>query len=235
MISLSIWILLYIMIGGVVLYYSNYQPFPEIGGKYGWLLISFGVVFWISSTAPRETMEEIPALISTFLGGLGVIFGVRHMVITKHDVILAPFSGVLFCIGSIDLLTKNWISATSTEQIISFIIASLVIILEIYLAFRGLVVGIPGISWSKSGLRQINRGLIYGDNGAIAHFEKSWDMNDPWLNAMSHAVLILIYDKIGNKAEKERHLIELEKGGGWNAVDTSWTDAIKKSLTDISL
>mgnify|MGYP000951185984 CR=1 FL=1 len=62
-----------------------------------------------------------------------------------------------------------------------------------------------------------------------------WDMNDPWLNAMSHAVLILIYDKIGNKAEKERHLIELEKGGGWNAVDTSWTDAIKKSLTDISL
>lgn len=235
MISLDFWIFFYIMIGLIILYYSNYQPFPEIGGKYGWLVISFGVIFWISSTAPRETMSEVPALFSTFLGGTGVIFGVRHMVITKHDVILAPFSGVLFCLGSIDLLTKDWAYTTSSEQIISFMIATLIVALEIYLAFRGLVVGVPGISWSKSGLRQINRGLIYGDNGAISHFEKSWDMNDPWLNAMSHAVLVLIYKKIGNKEEGERHLLELEKEGGWEVVDKSWIDAIEKSLAGISV
>ncbi len=235
MISLPFWIFFYISIGIVILYYSNYQPFPEIGGKYGWLVISFGVIFWISSTAPRETMDEIPAMFSAFFGGIGVIFGVRHMVITKHDVILAPFSGVLFCIGSIDLLTSNWATSSPIEQITSFIIASLIITLEIYLAFRGLVVGVPGISWSKSGLRQINRGLIYGENGAIAHFEKSWDMNDPWLSAMSHAVLVLIYGKIGNKDKESHHLLELEKEGGWAAVDESWIEAIKVSLNNINV
>jgi hypothetical protein len=157
------------------------------------------------------------------------------MVITKQDVILAPFGGLLLCIGAIDLLTVEWVNSSTNEQILSFIMASIIVMLEIYLAFRGLVVGVPGISWSKSGLRQIKRGLIYGKNGAIEHFKKSWDMNDPWLNTMSHAALFLIYEKIGNKEKSSEHLLELEKGGGWSALDESWTEIIKKSLHEISL
>jgi len=233
MFSLNFWIVLYFLIGLTMLYYSKYQPFPEISGNYSWLVIFVGIVFWIASTAPRETMEEVPALFSTFVGGIGVIFGVRHMAITNQDVILAPFGGVLFCVGAMDLLTLDWINTTTTEQITSFGAASIIVILEIYLAFRGLVVGIPGISWSKSGLRQIKRGLIYGDNGAISHFEKSWDMNDPWLNAMSHAALVLIYKKNGNKEEEDKHLLELEKEGGWEAIDSSWIEAVEDSMSKI--
>ena len=150
-------------------------------------------------------------------------------------VFLAPFGGLLLCIGAIDLLTVDWVNSTMNEQIMSFIIASIIVMLEIYLAFRGLVVGVPGISWSKSGLRQIKRGLIYGKNGAIEHFKKSWDMNDPWLNTMSHAALFLIYEKIGDDKKGSEHLLELEKNGGWSALDESWTEIIKNSLNEISL
>jgi hypothetical protein len=157
------------------------------------------------------------------------------MVITKQDVILAPFGGIFLCVGAIDLFTVDWVDSTMNEQIFSFIIASVIVILEIYLAFRGLVVGVPGISWSKSGLRQIKRGLIYGENGAIEHFKKSWDMNDPWLNTMSHAALLLIYEKIGDEKKSAEHLLELEKEGGWEALDESWTEVIKNSLNEISI
>ncbi len=217
------------------MYYSRYQPFPEIGGRFALLIIFFGIIFAISSTAPRETLEELPALITVIVGSLGMVIGVRHMVITKQDVILAPFGGLLLCIGAIDLLTVEWVNSSTNEQIMSFIMASIIVMLEIYLAFRGLVVGVPGISWSKSGLRQIKRGLIYGKNGAIEHFKKSWDMNDPWLNTMSHAALFLIYEKIGDKESSSEHLLELEKAGGWSALDESWTEIIKNSLGEISL
>ena len=235
MISLNFWILFYFLIGGVILYYSRYQPFPEIGGRFAFLIIFFGIIFTIASTAPRETLEELPALITVIIGSFGIIIGVRHMVITKQDVILAPFGGLLLCIGAIDLLTVDWVNSSMNEQIMSFIIASIIVMLEIYLAFRGLVVGVPGISWSKSGLRQIKRGLIYGKNGAIEHFKKSWDMNDPWLNTMSHAALFLIYEKIGDEEKGSEHLLELEKDGGWSALDESWTEIIKNSLNEISL
>jgi hypothetical protein len=107
--------------------------------------------------------------------------------------------------------------------------------LEIYLVFRGLVIGVPGITWSKSGLRQIHRGLIHGPNGAISHFERSWDMEDPWINSMSHAALVLIHRELGNSDDEKSHLRELEKEGGWDSVDSSWTEAIESSLSKLAL
>ena len=96
--------------------------------------------------------------------------------------------------------------------------------------FRGLIIGVQGISWSKSGLRQISRGLIHGKNGAISHFEKSWDMDKQWINAMSHSALALIYEKENNEDSRIEHTMELEKIGGWDAVDKSWIEAIRKHL-----
>ena len=96
--------------------------------------------------------------------------------------------------------------------------------------FRGLIIGVQGISWSKSGLRQISRGLIHGDNGAISHFEKSWDMEHQWINAMSHAALALIYEKENNEKSRMEHVVQLEKIGGWGAVDEAWTETIRKHL-----
>ena len=72
--------------------------------------------------------------------------------------------------------------------------------------------------------------MIHGDNGAIAHFEKSWDMDEQWINAMSHAALALIYEKENNETSRMEHIVRLEKIGGWAAVDESWVETIRKSL-----
>ena len=121
-----------------------------------------------------------------------------------------------------------------TYQIISFGIASIVILLEIYLAFRGLVVGVQGITWSKSGLRQVERGLLRGPRGAISHFERSWDMDDQWLNAMSHSALALIHQHLDDQTSHKEHVAELKAIGGWESVDSAWTDAIKTSLENLN-
>ena len=155
------------------------------------------------------------------------------MTVLRNDVVVAPFGGVLLCMGAISLMGDRWAEMGQTEQIGSFAVASVLVLLEIYLAFRGLVVGVQGISWSKSGLRQVRRGLIHGPNGAITHFERSWDMEDPWINSMSHAALALIHRHSGNEEEERGHVLELEKAGGWESVDQSWLDAIEKALNQV--
>ena len=159
------------------------------------------------------------------------------MSLRDRYVIVAPFSGLLLCVGAIDLMVGRWDGMSQPEQIASFIVASILVSLEIYLVFRGLVVGIKGVSWSKSGLRQIRRGLIHGPRGAVSHFERSWDMEDPWINAMSHAALVLIHRHTGDSEAEREHLVELEREGGWDSIDSSWTEAIEDALrnTDSSV
>ncbi len=172
------WILLFLILGVTVFWYSRKQPFPEISGFFASILLLIAGVLWLATSAPRgEGNELAPAYISTIVGGFAVIYGVVKMSVTDDDVIVAPFGGILFCVGSITLLSERWNEAEQMEQIGSFVLASILVILEIYLVFRGLIIGVQGISWSKSGLRQISRGLIHGENGAITHFEKSWDMD----------------------------------------------------------
>ena len=100
--------------------------------------------------------------------------------------------------------------------------------------FRGLVVGVQGVTWSQSGLRQTQRGLIEGPRGAIAHFERSWDMQDPVLNVMAHAALARIHSKLGDISESEMHEDRLRRLGGWEVVDTSWIAIIDSSLASKS-
>jgi len=227
------WIVLFLGLGLVVLYYSRHQPFPEISGRFALLLLVAGGMLWLSTTAPRETGESVPAVVATVVGGAAVVIGVIQMSMLKNDVIVAPFGGVLLCMGAISLMVERWAGMEQTEQIGSFAIASLLVMLEIYLAFRGLVIGVQGISWSKSGLRQVRRGLIHGPNGAISHFERSWDMENPWIDAMSHAALILIHRHAGDSGAEAEHVVELEKVGGWESVDQSWIETIEEALGQI--
>ena len=227
------WIALFAGLGITVFYYSRHQPFPEISGRFALVLLVTGAILWLSTTAPRETGESVPAVVATIIGGAAVVIGVVQMSILRNDVIVAPFGGVLLCMGATSLMVDRWSGMEQTEQIGSFAVASLLVLLEIYLAFRGLVAGVQGISWSKSGLRQVRRGLIQGPKGAISHFERSWDMEDPWINAMSHAALALIHRHSGDAEGEREHVVELEKAGGWESVDQSWIEAIEEALGQI--
>ena len=231
--ELDYWIVLFFALGAVSLYYARIQPFPEFGNRFGWSSIAFGLVFLISRNAPRDTAILTPAVTAAIFGGLAVIYGVRHMVVTQQDVLVAPFGGVLLCVGTVSLMADSWDEMNSTDHLISFVTASVVVMLEIYLAFRGLVVGVQGITWSKSGLRQVRRGLLQGPRGAISHFERSWDMDDQWLNAMSHAALALIHKHLGDEAAEKEHIQELQAIGGWDAVDKNWIDTIEGELNKL--
>ena len=52
---------------------------------------------------------------------------------------------------------------------------------------------------------------------------------------MSHAALVLIHRELGNSDDEKAHLRELEKEGGWDSVDSSWTEAIESALSKLSL
>ena len=225
-----LWIFLLCGLGGYCYYLSRLQPFPEKGNRFAMVLFTGALILWISSTSPEEVGGDLPAAISVFLGGVFVVTGIRDMSIMKTDVIVAPLAGILFCIGGISLLSSRWEVATQMEQIGSFLLASTMVTVVLYLSFRGLVIGVPGIAWSKSGLRQIHRGLILGPNGAIAHFERSWDVEDQWINSMSYAALVLIHRHLGNIEEEEQSLAEFEELGGWESVDSSWTQAVEEGL-----
>jgi len=233
--ELDYWIVLFFALGAVSLYYARLQPFPEFGNKFGWSSIALGLVFLISRNAPRDTAILAPTVTAAIFGGLAVMYGVRHMVVTQQDVLVAPFGGVLLCVGTVSLMTDSWDEMNSTDHLISFVTASVVVMLEIYLAFRGLVVGVQGITWSKSGLRQVSRGLLQGPRGAISHFERSWDMDDQWLNAMSHAALALIHKHLGDEAAEKEHIQELQAIGGWDAVDKNWILTIEGELRKLKV
>ena len=55
-------------------------------------------------------------------------------------------------------------------------------------------------------------------------------MEDPALSAMAHAALALIHQSNGDNEEYEIHVKRLDRFGGWDAVDSSWLDAINSRL-----
>ena len=228
------WIFLFLGIGGSCFWLSWHQPFPEISRRYAYLVLMAGSVLIISEQAPRETSETVPMYFALGLGVLGTLKGSWDMTRTMRDVIVAPFAGAMLCAGSAALLVGWWDEGGTYEHISSFILVSALILMEIYLVFRGLIIGVPGLSWSKAGLRQIQRGLLDGPSGAISCFERSWDADEEWLGAMSHAALIRIYIHLEQEESANNSEKYLEEFGGWEVVDSAWIEAIDSALNSIS-
>ena len=118
------WTMLFALIGGVLLWYSKQQPFPEISGLHGrgWLLIA-GLLL-IGEQAPTQTadLNQVGALVACGLGGVGVLAGVRHMSVTQRDVVVAPLSGLLLGFGAIAMLATGWEQFSGVEQLGAFLL-----------------------------------------------------------------------------------------------------------------
>lgn len=227
------WIVFLLALGGACLYLSEHQPFPEISRRFSYLILIMCAVLLISEQGPRNTNPEVPAMISMILGAYGTLIGSWHMAQTLRDVIVAPFGGCLLVVGGISLMVGYWENGGTQEQLSSFLLASVLILMEIYLIFKGLIIGVPGISWSKAGLRQIQRGLLEGPSGALAHFENSWDANEDWLGAMSYAAITKIHRHLGQEKLAIDNEEKLGQLGGWEAVDSAWSDALDDALQSL--
>ncbi len=150
------------------------------------------------------------------------------------DVLIAPFSGFLLVVGTISLFSNEWSSLSNFEQISAFVLISLIILLNIYLVFRTLLIGKLPLAWSQSGLRQLRRGVIFGDRGAISCFEKAWDVDEEHLNAMAYSALSLIHQHFENEEEYKKWNHRLLELGGFESVDETWISAVKDGLNKLS-
>ena len=196
-------------------------------------MLTFAGILAMSTNSPRLTTEETPIVIAGGMGALGVVLGAIHDR-RNQDVVLAPFAGMWFVAATIAILTQGWDGYSTTEQWFGFLVATTVILLELFLFWKGLVIGVQGRSWSQAALRQLDRGLIDGERGAISMFEKSWSVDESWLDAMSHSALIRIHEFKGNTeaAEKHRHL--LERLGGEDGIEDAWLEKIDACLFRLS-
>lgn len=220
-------------LGITLVWMSRNQPFPEYSQNFGFLLTIIGGLGFLAHQAEREVGPTIEPLIITLLGGVGVVVGLIHVVRTRMDVLIAPSSGLLLSVGAISLFANEWDKITYFEQISSFVIISILIFLNIYLVFRTLLIGKLPLAWSQSGLRQLRRGVVFGDRGAISCFEKAWDVDEEHLNAMAYSALSLIHTHFGNEEETElwnKRLLEL---GGQESIDSTWIIEIEKALSNI--
>ena len=216
-----------------IYWYARLQPFPEIGRGFATVLLFLTLLSMFTALGGYPFPTIFQASAYAFIGGIGAAVGVQHLARTRRDVLVAPFSSIIFSSSVIAILADQWNSEASLlNHITQFILALIVCCLSVYLIFRGLLIGGLQKAWSESGLRQLRRGILDGPRGAISCFEKAWDPMDESLDVMSHAALVLIQEVKAIGDPTGEHKKRLDAMGGWKAVDSTWIEAIRAMLDE---
>ena len=164
------------------------------------------------------------------LGAFGVLAGLTHIVRTRRDVIVAPLSGFLLCVGIGGLMARTWSTLTAIEQWVDFFALVLLGVGQTYLVFRGLLIGKLPLAWSQAGMVALQRGALSGERGAIACFERGWATDEPHLNPMAYLALHRIHTALGNADEASAWDASLRSSGGEAAVAEAWIEAVEEAI-----
>jgi len=214
---------------------SGRQPFPGPSKRYGVVLLIAASLLLIGETSPRVTEVQVHLFFLLVFGSVGLIRGVKNMLVTREEVIVAPFAGILFSISATAMMAEQWDTLTQFEEYAAF--ATIVVIgaCQTWLVFRGLLIGRLPLAWSKAGLVALEKGYITGQHGALECFEKAWDLEEEHLNPMAWVALNRIHNFLGNSAEAEHWRKRLSESGGEDAVAKEWIDAIESALPSHNL
>ena len=68
------------VVSGSLLLGSRHQPFPEISGRFGWLLLSLAALLAIGEQAPRPMPLTSLLVVTLGFGSAGVLVGVHHLI-----------------------------------------------------------------------------------------------------------------------------------------------------------
>jgi len=209
---------------------SSRQPFPGPSKRYGSVLLIIALLLLIGETGPRPTSVQVHLYVLLAYGSIGLVRGVHNMLVTREEVIVAPFAGILFSVSATAIMADQWESLTVFEEYAAF--ATIVVIggCQTWLVFRGLLIGRLPLAWSKAGLVALERGQVSGQHGALECFEKSWDLEEEHLNPMAWLALERIHTFIGNDTEASHWSKRLAESGGEEAVAKEWIDAIETAL-----
>lgn len=222
-----------ILIGVILIFGSRSQPFPLPSRRFGWSILTIGSFLALGQYAPRPVSVIGHLFVLTLVGSFGLLVGIHHLLRTRREVLIAPFSGFMFCVGVGGLMITTWDDLNTFEQWSGFL--GLVVLGggQTWLVFRGLLIGRLPLAWSQAGMVALQRGLIDGQDGAIACFEKGWDAEEEHLNPMAYVALHRLNLFIGNTTKAEEWWIALEDVGGEKGVAPEWIEAIHAALLRI--
>ena len=136
----------------------------------------------------------------------------------------------ILCESAVGFMSEEWQNMTSFEQIFSFLTVVVLAGGEVWLVFRGLLIGRLPLAWSQAGLVALRRGVISGEHGAIWCLKEHgiWTRNTSiqWHGSLwkeSTSILKMKEQHIGQR---------LSESGGEGAVAEEWILAIE-SLNDL--
>ena len=222
-----------VLIGLALIYNSQNQPFPRPSSRFGWLVVLLATLVLIGQAAPKPMTVFAHFIMLSGIGGFGLVAGVYQLSQTQRDVLVAPYAGMLFCVGVVVLMVSTWDDLSKVEQWSGFLTIVVLGVLETWLIFRGLLIGKLPRAWSQAGMVALMQGRLTGKNGAIECFEKGWDADEEHLNPMAYVALHRIHLFLGQKEEAENWNEYLEREGGESAVAAEYIRAIHNALADL--
>jgi hypothetical protein len=230
------WALIFfeLTIGMILFFGSKSQPFPTPSRRLGSLLLLISTLLLVGQSAPRPASVNGHFAFLSLMGAFGLIFGVHHMLRTRREVLVAPMAGFMFSVGVGGLMVQTWSSLGTIEQWSGFLALIVLSGGQVWLVFRGLLIGRLPLAWSQAGMVALNRGQLSGNHGAISCFEKAWDVDEEHLNPMAYSALLKISQFLGNHEDIEKWHEALIGVGGEEAVAKEWIEAIDNSLKTIN-
>lgn len=222
-----------LLIGFSLVYNSKNQPFPRPSNRFGWLVIVLASLVLIGQAAPNPMTVFAHFVMLSGIGGFGLVAGVYQLAQTQRDVLVAPYAGIMFCVGVVGLMVLTWDDLSIVEQWAGFLTIVVLGGGETWLIFRGLLIGKLPRAWSQAGMVALIQGRLTGKNGAIECFEKGWDADEEHLNPMAYVALHRIHLFLGQDEEAEIWNEYLEREGGESAVASEYVQAIHDALKNL--
>ena len=219
------------LIGTALIYNSKNQPFPRPSARFGWLVVLLTTLVLIGQAAPKPMTIFAHFVMLSGIGGFGLVAGVYQLAQTQRDVLVAPYSGMMFCVGVVGLMVLTWDDLSKIEQWAGFLTIVVLGGGETWLIFRGLLIGKLPRAWSQAGMVALLQGRLTGRNGAIECFEKGWDADEEHLNPMAYVALHRIHLFLGNDDEAKVWKNYLDREGGEEAVAREYIHAIHDALS----
>ena len=235
--STVVWLLLgfELVIAIILILGSKSQPFPTPARRFGWFILVVSGLLLLGQSAPNPTSLEGHLAILSVFGAFGLVSGINLMLRTRREVLVAPMSGFMFCVGVTGLITQTWDELNKFEHWAGFLALVVLAGGQTWLVFRGLLIGRLPLAWSQAGMVALHRGKLRGPHGAIECFEKAWDAEEEHLNPMAYSALSKIFQAL-DEAEKATHWNELFlESGGNESVAIEWLDAIDECLSNLGL
>lgn len=233
--STVVWLLLGFELGIsiILILGSKSQPFPTPARRFGLFILMVSSLLLLGQSAPNPTSLEAHLAILSVFGAFGLVSGINLMLRTRREVLVAPMSGFMFCVGVTGLITQTWDELNKFEHWAGFLALVVLAGGQTWLVFRGLLIGRLPLAWSQAGMVALHKGQLRGPHGAIECFEKAWDAEEEHLNPMAYSALSKIFQALG-ESEVAAHWNELFlESGGNDSVANEWLTAIDDCLNNM--